>query len=55
MSDKNVMGAVNPQVVTTMEGSSKKKIAISTGQSQRKLKLARSGKEELTATYKWPS
>ena len=34
MSDKNVKGAVDSEVVTTMEKSSKKKIATSTGQSQ---------------------
>lgn len=34
MSDKNMKGAVNPEVVTAMEGSSKKIISTSTGQSQ---------------------
>ena len=34
MGDKNVKDAVDPEVVTAMEGSSKKKVATSTGQSQ---------------------
>ena len=45
MSDRNVMGAVDPQVVTTMEGSSKKKIATSTSTGQKP--------EEIEASTGW--